>query len=362
MSKIELSLSSDYVPNWTIVDAIRELFQNALDQEVQYPDNAASWSYEDGVLQIRNKKSMLPVRSLLLGASTKAGDESTIGQFGEGYKIATLVLLRNFKTVTIYNYGAREVWRPRFVKSRRFGADVLTFFIEKHTWTKPPTDDLVVEVGGISDDEWRNHVVPSNMRLWRNNHVLHETEFGQVLDTEQRGQVFVNGLFVCTYSPYKYGYNFKAGQLRLDRDRKLASDFDLKWLASKMWSTCPGVMDLIESGADDVEYLADSYVIYNSSLADEAWDRFQLVYGLNAVPVTSQAEADAVPTGYRAVIVPSAFSRLIRQSNQYEEPVVKEGPTLKERLMAWYDTYSGQLKLQAQVDFLEILSDMEDAQ
>ena len=45
MSKIELTLAPTYVPTWTLVDAIRELFQNALDQEVQNPENKASWEY-----------------------------------------------------------------------------------------------------------------------------------------------------------------------------------------------------------------------------------------------------------------------------------------------------------------------------
>ena len=73
MKKMELSLASDYVPGWTIVDAVRELFQNAVDQEVQCPDNTASWEYSDGTLRICNKKSTLTTKSLLLGSTTKAG-------------------------------------------------------------------------------------------------------------------------------------------------------------------------------------------------------------------------------------------------------------------------------------------------
>ena len=144
MSKIELTIAPNYVPNWTLVDAIRELFQNALDQQKQNNENEASWNYDDdtGVLTISNATSKLTAASLLLGQTTKADDKSTIGQFGEGYKIATLVLLREGQNVVFYNYGAREIWRPRFVKSRRFGTDILTFFIEKKAvWEKVPSAD-----------------------------------------------------------------------------------------------------------------------------------------------------------------------------------------------------------------------------
>ena len=110
-TKIELTIAPNYVPSWGIVEAIRELFQNALDQQEQYPDNEMDWSYDEDEqkITISNKTSTLTAQTLLLGATSKAGDVSTIGQFGEGYKIATLVLLRNNKKITFYNYGAKEV-------------------------------------------------------------------------------------------------------------------------------------------------------------------------------------------------------------------------------------------------------------
>ena len=182
MSKIELSLASDYVPSWTIVDAIRELFQNALDQEVQVPDNKASWSYDNGTFKICNKQSTLTAKTLLLGTSSKSSDSKTIGQFGEGYKIATLVLLRNAKQVTIYNYGLREVWRPRFVKSRRFGTDILTFFIDKeYPWKQVPDNDLTIEVTGLTDEEWIEQIVPANLHLQSDVKIEESNEYGEAL-------------------------------------------------------------------------------------------------------------------------------------------------------------------------------------
>ena len=345
MSKIELTIAPDYVPTWTVVDAIRELFQNALDQEKQNPENVASWEYSDTyeTLDIRNDKSTLTAQSLLLDSTSKAGDTFTIGQFGEGYKIATLVLLRNNKKVTFYNYGAREIWRPRFVKSRRFGTDILTFFIEKpKIWEKVPSANLIIEVEGISAKEWYDYIVPSNLHLRRevrdDYEVVETTPYGEIINLP--GEVFVNGLFVCHYQPYRYGYNFTPENIKLDRDRKMVSDFDLRWMASKMWSGTDNratVMELLTAGAADVAYL-DS-VSFSRSWRDIAAEEFMSVYGPEAIPVTSQQELDRVPKGYKGVIVNAGFNELIRGSSKFTMPVIKDSD--EDPLSDLIDWFSG---------------------
>ena len=347
MTKIELTLAPNYVPTWTLVDAIRELFQNALDQQKQNNENEASWNYDDvtGVLTISNATSKLTAASLLLGKTTKADDKSTIGQFGEGYKIATLVLLREGKNVVFYNYGAREIWRPRFVRSRRFGTDILTFFIEKKAvWEKVPSADLVVAIDGISADEYYDQIVPSNLHLRSDFEDIEETEYGNIINLP--GKVFVNGLYVCDYEPYTYGYNFKPEHIRLDRDRKMVNDFDLRWMASKMWSGCEDtdkVMQLIVDDKADVAFIKDVGALSGQRRwCDAAADKFFSVYGPEAIPVTSQEELDSVPTGRKGVVVSSGYSSLIRGSSRYVEPVPDVASPLDE-LQDWFDSIKDKL-------------------
>ena len=341
MQKIELTISPNYVPSWTIVDAVRELFQNALDQEKQCPGNNMDWNFEykneSGTLTISNKKSVLTAQSLLLGQTTKANDAHTIGQFGEGYKIATLVLLRNDKQITFYNYGAKEIWRPRFVKSRRFGTDILTFFIEKagSFWTTPPNSDLSIEVSGITAEEF-DEIVQSNLHIRDDFKIIESTQYGDVVDIP--GKVFVNGLFVCNYEPYHYGYNFKSEYLKLDRDRKMASDFDLRWLASKLWSSTKTddiVLDLIEKDAADIAYINDVYgniTYWREAVAQ----RFRDAYGPEAIPVTSQEDRNAVPHGYKGVIVPTAYNSMIRAVISIPR-LTSDDPEPKEKLQKLFD-------------------------
>ena len=339
MRKIELTVSPGYVPGWSIVDAIRELFQNAIDQEQQVPDNTMDWEYieEEEKLIITNAKSVLTASTLLLGSTTKADNSATIGQFGEGYKIATLVLLRNDKKVTFYNYGAREIWRPRFVKSRKFETEILTFFIEKPSlWEEVPNANLTIEIEGITKQEWFEDIVPSNLYIRDDYTIIETTQYGNVIDIP--GKVFVKGLYVCDYEPYKYSYNFDPGYIRLDRDRKMLSDFDLRWLASKLWAATKSnkVLELLEENAADVAHL-DATILLNNA---DYWQttvakKFRDAYGPEAIPVTSQVELEAVPHGYKGIIVSETYNKLVR--TKIYVPDLKPVDDAKARLQEFFD-------------------------
>ena len=98
-SKYELTISTKYVPDWTYVEAVRELLQNAIDNEAVDENNKYEAVYlaDEEKLNISNKSSKLTLDTLLLGVSTKRDDNRTIGQHGEGYKIAFMVLAREGK-------------------------------------------------------------------------------------------------------------------------------------------------------------------------------------------------------------------------------------------------------------------------
>ena len=96
MRKYELSISADYVPEWGVVEATREFFQNSIDEQTRDGSNKMFFNYdsETQVMRIGNKHSDLDIKTLLFGVTTKAKDSEMIGNHGEGYKIATVVFLR----------------------------------------------------------------------------------------------------------------------------------------------------------------------------------------------------------------------------------------------------------------------------
>lgn len=151
----ELTLTPNYVSDWTFNDALRELIQNGTDQEVLDKENKFQIIYngKEKTLRLVNQKSVLKINTLLLGRSSKANNEDTVGQFGEGYKIAALVLNRLGKTFTIYNNEKGEIWESRFKNSEKWLEKILAFYVYKHD-----TDNsgLCIEVGNVTHEEFNN--------------------------------------------------------------------------------------------------------------------------------------------------------------------------------------------------------------
>lgn len=368
MPRYELSLSENYVSDWGVVEAVREIFQNALDQETQQEDNPMFFTLGATHVAIGNKASRLDIKSLLLGESTKRDDESTIGKFGEGYKLALLVLARLGKKVVIYNYQAREVWASKLVESKKYaGAKILTITVQNnYFWQKVPNNDLTYVIDGLTPKELEE-IKRSNLHVQppAENTVLNVTQ-GQILTShDQKGRVYVNGLFVSEVDTIKYGYNIKPQFMKLDRDRKMVNHFDLTWVTSSMWkeSGDTRIVTLLKDKAEDIRYFDNSWscVSYTNTaakmdiIANEAYADFRKDQGKGAFPVVNQADVErfySIPSNmskYRPVIVTDTFYSLLKRSEQYKKeeremiPSDKPELTPSEALQEFYNLVRDEL-------------------
>ena len=377
-SKFELSISTGYVPDWGIVEAFRELYQNAIDNETINPENKASFSFvqEDektGTVRITNRTSVLTKESLLLGSTTKANDENTIGKHGEGYKIAFMVLLRNGKKIKVYNSSAKEIWEVRLVKSRKYnGQLVTTVFVQKDAvWKKKTDDNLTIEVSGITPEEYAE-VIDKNLHL-REYKSVAVGEYGEILlDENEAGRVYVEGLYVCESKGFKYGYNLKASRINLDRDRKLVDSFHLEWETSGMWVKLSSenaeyrerFAKLVSEHTRDVSKSANNDCFtYTAAEAYEAvYEKFLRENGSNAVPVTDNLKYEEVKrsSSYRPVIVSEDIATMIHKSKTYVEPVEITVKPVSVKLSEWLEGVKDRLS-DDEIDDLEaLISEVEN--
>lgn len=254
MNTIELSLSPSYVPHWGLKEAIREILANARDEELNGHDMHIA--HVDGMLLVSSRGATLTRQSLLLGESVKA--EGVGRRFGEGYKLACLVLCRMKRGITILS-GA-ESWTPRIGRSENFGSDVLMFDIERG---RTPTRHAVRFAVEVTDKEWSD----TQWRcLWLSGQDEEkiEVESGTILlHPRRKRHLYHGGNFVCQL-PDEYEHGYDLADVQLDRDRLVADPFSLSWELRNVWQQAIGggkrasplLVDSIEAGSRDIGHLS----------------------------------------------------------------------------------------------------------
>lgn len=363
MKRFDLGMSINYCPTWGVVESVREFFQNAHDEEIVNPENKMYFGYDKDskTLCIGNKNGRLTTNTLLLGQSSKRDNSETIGQHGEGYKVATVVLLRNGKGVKVYNRADKEVWTAKTIKSRRYQADVVVFDIEKVSIFKSiPDHDLIFEISGIDEDEY-NAIVDSNLFLQdlregedyitSNPGYPLTTRMCKVLTGEKHaGKLFVGGLYVTTSKYAKYGYDFAPGLVKLDRDRGFIDGIDLQFLTAKVISAT-GDTELINEAKNFwdgsyFKYYLSSYksVFDNSSYAemfDKSYQEFLDENGEDAIPVQTTDDFNRLSrNGFNPVLVEEKDFFFYSGSSMYNPaPDIEDEPDageLADRLEDWF--------------------------
>lgn len=246
----ELSLVKEYVSRWGMKEAVRELIQNALDSASPFVYEFITEDHESFGLRLNSEFTTLSPQTLLLGATSKADDKDAIGSFGEGYKIALLVLTRMGYEVGVLN-GDR-LWKPRFRFNRRFGCEVLV--IDETQLPNKVNNGLTFQVEGLSKDDVAE-VVASCLRMQDDIGAIKQTTMGDIL-LDRPKELYVGGLFICK-TDMEFGYNVKPEHLRLERDRQTVSGWELAALTCNMWYETKDysrIADLIAQECPDLEY------------------------------------------------------------------------------------------------------------
>lgn len=370
----ELTLTPNYVSDWTFNDAIRELIQNGTDQEILDKENSFKVKYnaKEKTLRLINHKSVLKINTLLLGRSSKTNNEDTVGQFGEGYKIAALVLNRLGKTFTIYNNGKKEVWKSRFKNSEKWLEKILAFYVSKQD-----TDEsgLCIEVGNVTKEEF-NDLYKVWIDLSGYDYEKVETKYGEIITDENfAGEVYVNGLFVDCNSDLQYGYNFKPKYIRLERDRKTCDSWNIGEITSLMIAEAmvkggipiETVRRMVEERADDVYHFE-----FNTYQNDVKKVQEMLLESFDnqnpqpySIPVDSQEDIKKVKAyGGNPVVVPAGVAKLLKDEKDKRIKELMEIPcanvmTLKDRFNRWYDIYSAKLTEEAKAEIRNLIDEME---
>lgn len=326
----ELSLSRGYVRHWGVIEAIRELIQNALDSGSPFVYEIEKEDDGQHTLTLTSEFSTLTPQSLLMGATTKAEATDKIGSFGEGYKIALLVLTREKRNVAIWN-GDRW-WRPFFQLSRKYDDDVLC--IEESPMPHR-NKGLHFLVSDLSADEVAD-VRASCLQMQSDIGEIRSTPKGEIL-LDREGMLYVGGLFICK-TELKFSYNIKPEFIKLERDRKTVDSWDLKSTTRDMWFATgehKRIAEMIEANVPDVEYARYS----SPELVKAAcYELFRSKHPGAIVAESNEELHRLIKQGMTNVVyVGDGYGSVVRSSRAYRNEAARVAPPTPLALMlSWW--------------------------
>lgn len=349
----ELPIAVTYVRHWGLVEAVRELIQNAVDSESPF-----EWEFTpEGDLHIISRYATLSPTSLLLGSTSKADRKDAIGSFGEGYKIALLVLARENRAVTIYN-GDR-VWRPMFKMSKTYDANVLCI---EDTVSPRRNEGLTFVIEKLTPSEI-DAITESCLMMQKHIGRIAQARQGTIL-LERPGKLFIGGLYICD-TKMKYGYNLNPGTVALERDRKTVDGFDLGWWTKELWfqtERWDEIASLIEEEAPDMEYAE-----YGAPeiLKETLYRIFTKKYP-GKIIAKSRADLESkVKSGLieeRIVTIGGAYASLVTSSRSYNSslPVREPAAVPKVQLERWLKANRSEMRSKAIEAFKALIKASED--
>jgi hypothetical protein len=203
MPEIVYPMSLDYVNHWGPWEVVREIATNALDVDPNFSLELNG----DGALVVKSQGGDLAIRHLLFGVSEKA-DENAIGEFGEGLKLALLVLTRMGLQAHIYS-GGRHLWNELCELE---GEQVFKIVWESFK-------DTGTTVVGIP--HWPYETYEERFLRPGDPRIVHADRFGRYILEEESPSIYVKGVWVQggkSYSAhYTFGYNLVGVEMNRDR-------------------------------------------------------------------------------------------------------------------------------------------------
>lgn len=356
MKQIKLSFTEDYVGHWSWWQGVRELLQNAIDTK----DFNVDFNYDAGTIQIDSRGGSVPTKALLLGATTKRDDSSTIGKFGEGMKLGFLVLLREGAQVAMEN--GKDLWVPKIVHDEAMDANVLAVNICEGILEASDPNVVKIKIQGVPKDamdEIMDNYAPTTEReiviensrgkaykkIWQQDANQDEDDEGNAIGGDCN--LFVNGLFVTRVpGNFKFDYDFKPEAFVLDRDRDSASTYEVKYEANKLLSESDDIDLLARLALEEYDDLAlfserrekgsgGSYFIGSRGKDDQdalsatAVSMFSNKYGKDAFPIDETwtdgkkrvVTQMAIGKGYLPVTVKQSVYRMVQKNFKVDATV-----------------------------------------
>lgn len=251
---IKFGISENYVSNWGVVQAIREIYQNFIDYgEFNVVINKITENHSS--VRISNDFKPDSWEFLKIGFSKKK--DGSIGQHGEGLKLAGLVFKRNDKMFRIYSTIGRAdaAYYEDDKLGTCYGLSISDMTSNKfEVYFEADTEDIEIFKEGYI----------------QSNDVLHKSHYGNIVN-KKAGNIYVGGLYVCRLNGLKYALDFKPSFVSLGRDRDVPSTWDMEYYTNQIINSCSKNLEFKASDINNREFNA-------GNIPHELSEKFKPVY------------------------------------------------------------------------------------
>ncbi|KAG4441520.1 hypothetical protein IFR05_002977 [Cadophora sp. M221] len=334
-SRQSLGLVESYLPGWMQEDAFREFYQNWEDSIVE-TSQLLHWDFKpidkgfdkngiyifegrhpitdkllgfirfkDGIIEFTNFGAQLHRRALNMGETSKRGNRQAAGTHGEGFKVASLVMVRHGHRVQYE--ASRSRWTMKFWGKDE---DILYCFLskpedetiekqilayEKKVAKGKPRElknniweDVTVRIGRVRGQGLK--IDPQDFLKWIKvcidinppSKIIRTVHGSLILDPKFHNKIYLKGLLLkgrSSEKKFKFGYNFLEGDVNRDRERLKNPVHEAKVLAA-IWDEAiklqeeetldPYLSMLREAKFADVHAVEDRI---SKDVAEKLWQR-----------------------------------------------------------------------------------------
>uniref|UniRef100_A0A6M3IJT9 Uncharacterized protein n=1 Tax=viral metagenome TaxID=1070528 RepID=A0A6M3IJT9_9ZZZZ len=295
MKKITYPISINYRKEWGIWEAIRELYQNSLDESESFSIERTS----EGMVILDNGCG-LSFKHLIIGVSEKKSDNPR-GYYGEGLKIAMAVLLRlGYKTKIFSSnlYIETEVEELE-------GEPILSLLYSMDNDCCNGTRILIV---GYNGSDFKDRIVIGGSKK-----IIFKNDAGQIIE-EGNGSLYVRDIFCKDINEYMFSYNLN--HLKLTIERNVVDPYDIRRNIGFLWSQVSDI-DLIKrflSAVNNKRGEAGADLISIPKENQDSWKKaFYDIFGKDSVIETSVLSGKLSRSyGARTIGIPRSIANILK--------------------------------------------------
>ncbi len=332
----ETTLTLNYRKQWGLWEAIREIEQNTLDET----EDVCKFTKiaKDHIKLSDSGKGFTLAQFFLLGVSEKSSGEAR-GQYGEGLKIAQVILKRLGHEVIV---RSRD-WECRPIVEDFEGYQVITYLYRENL---EPIKGSEIEIIGVDANKVKKlvdeRILPTGVEIAGG----HE-HYGKVLKGKYAGKMYQRRIYVQDiHDKTSFGYDFYG--VTLGTDRLFGAPWEIKAYTGILMQTITNPEDvdtLIEAFKRDT-FEAQAEQLF---LNDVFKERFIMKYGDRVISADETLRGKVSHNGRKMVKVQTehivrAFERIGIKSattflkeqdkklSKFETVTFDELPTKKQRI------------------------------